>query len=400
MRSALSFVFLATAAVADVVTNGPVPGKNANPTDTSLPRLTGKRFPFDQLPFQADTVPATPDNPNFRGAQTGYNNCTGRPTADDALCQTIVVNSVADFCFFAPPSLMEVGNAEHETVAYCTQPTHGARLVPAGTFTAVQFIRSKSYVEITGFLDQTKVNIPKGDYGGELDSGAQDLRGNPIGGLAYSNALPFTPGKETQSTMWHQFIGGNMICMKLCDDKSADPRGLCRHDLDTLGCNTNVPAAYKDGVFESCESDDQAAVAEGVTGIPVSSACTPYQSAQIFGGGVVPPVPTGTATVVSTSTTAAASTTPTVSGSASKSTSGTVKPSTSATTSGGAAGPSQSAGGSASSIGASAFGAPLPASSLSPSRRRAKPAHCILHCCASDFVVVVCVFWIRLLDTP
>ena len=70
-----------------------------------------------------------------------------------------------------------IGDSEGETVAWCTQPTHGARLIPAGALTGVQFIKTPSYVEVTGHIKQTLVNVPDGDFGGELDSGGQDTRG-------------------------------------------------------------------------------------------------------------------------------------------------------------------------------------------------------------------------------
>ncbi|KAH7097922.1 hypothetical protein BKA62DRAFT_714927 [Auriculariales sp. MPI-PUGE-AT-0066] len=252
--------------------DGPVPGPNLpNPADTSQPRLNGKRFDFNALPFQADTSAPTTD-PVYRGPQSGQ----------DASCQTLIVNSLDDFCIFAPPQMNAIGNAEGEVVAWCTQPTHGSRVIPAGTLTGAQFIKAPSYIEVTGFINQTNINIPDGDYGGELDSGGQDQRGNPIGGLAYSSSLPTTESTMTQSVVWHMFIGNGVFCMKLCDNNSANPQGICRHTLDIYGCGINVPAQYSNGVFLSCDSDDQAPVATDVSAIPASSNCVTYQSAAIY----------------------------------------------------------------------------------------------------------------------
>lgn len=87
---------------------------------------------------------------------------------------------------------------------------------------------------MTGHIDQTKINIRANDDGGELDSGGQDERGNPIGALAYSNTLPSAHGgAETQSRTWHIFLGGNIFCTKLCDPNAPNASGLCRHTLDT-----------------------------------------------------------------------------------------------------------------------------------------------------------------------
>ena len=54
-------------------------------------------------------------------------------------CQTIIVNSLADFCIWgsATPNAL-VMNIEGETVGYCSQKGHGTRIIPAGSITAAQ----------------------------------------------------------------------------------------------------------------------------------------------------------------------------------------------------------------------------------------------------------------------
>jgi hypothetical protein len=51
---------------------------------------------------------------------------------------------------------------------------HGTRGTPPGTFTGVQVLRNANYIQFVAFIDQTKVNIQAGDYGGELDGWGQD----------------------------------------------------------------------------------------------------------------------------------------------------------------------------------------------------------------------------------
>lgn len=81
----------------------------------------------------------------------------------------------SDFCLFAPPEAnTTIGDSEGVEVAWCTKKGHGARLIPEGTLQGVQLVQSPGYVQIVGFIDQTKLNIATGDYGGELDSGGQD----------------------------------------------------------------------------------------------------------------------------------------------------------------------------------------------------------------------------------
>jgi hypothetical protein len=287
-------------------TNRPVPAPNPDPKDTNNNRLVGKRFELNELPLKVDTLETE------RGIQVGVNQCNASTQNQQSVCQTIHVNSIDDFCIFIPQTETPIGNAEAGMVAACTKPTHGARLIPAGALTGIKFYKAKTYIGIAGKINQVLLNVPAGDGGGEVDSGGQDGRGNPIGGMAYSNNLPGSEGKVTQSVVWNQFIGGDAFCMKLCSD-SPDAANMCEHVYDTIGCAQNFPAEYTDGVFESCASDDHIPVgylaAAGRSDIPATSNCTPVQSASIYAG---LPQPSG----------GASSTTPGVSGSATS----TVKP--------------------------------------------------------------------------
>lgn len=60
-------------------------------------------------------------------------------------------------------------------VAWCTQPGHGARVIPPGAITGVQFVKSPDYVQVSGFMDQTQINMLAGDAGGEMDPHGADL---------------------------------------------------------------------------------------------------------------------------------------------------------------------------------------------------------------------------------
>jgi hypothetical protein len=81
-----------------------------------------------------------------------------------------------DFCLWAPPSPNStIGDTEAEEVAWCTKKGHGSRIMLDGTLLGVQVLNTPDYTMITGLIDQTKLNIQAGDYGGECDSGGQDL---------------------------------------------------------------------------------------------------------------------------------------------------------------------------------------------------------------------------------
>jgi len=62
-----------------------------------------------------------------------------------------------------------IGNTEQEEVAYCTKSGRGTRLIPEGTLKGVHFVKTPDYVQVTGVGDFTKINVLKGDSGGELD---------------------------------------------------------------------------------------------------------------------------------------------------------------------------------------------------------------------------------------
>ena len=68
----------------------------------------------------------------------------------------------------------DIADAEGEVVAYCTKKGHGTRLMPEGTVQGMQILFDGEAYMMTGIIDQTKLNITSGDFGGELDSGGQD----------------------------------------------------------------------------------------------------------------------------------------------------------------------------------------------------------------------------------
>jgi len=142
-------------------------------------------------------------------------------------------------------------------VAWCTKPGRGTRLIPANALKGVQFMRTPDYVQVVGFIDQTKINIQAGDFGGELDPHGADLRGNPMGGIFYSNAWSGSKDSYTQVIEWHNFMGGDQFCLKACDPAGPNAARFCEHRLDRIGCLYNAPNLAQNGTFESCLGDNQ-----------------------------------------------------------------------------------------------------------------------------------------------
>jgi len=280
--------------------------------------LAEKHFDYNNLPYQADT------DTGDRGTQFGYNRCNSTTETQTSLCQTAIVNSIDDFCVWSSPEPNGViGSVEGESVAWCTKPGHGTRLIPAGALTGVQFMKTPDYIQAVGFIDQSQINLQKDDGGGEMDPHGADQRGNPLGGLIFSNAWG---GQYKQVIEWHNFMGSNMFCIKACDPAGANAAHYCEHVFDRIGCQFNAPAAYVDGVFESCEGESQdfpgvytdaAGVVQTYTQpaeslgaiqtmpytarIPKSSNCVAATSAAIYTG-----LPSGTAAAATSAATSAA----------------------------------------------------------------------------------------------
>jgi len=269
--------------------------------------LAQKRFEYTNLPYKADT------DTGERGTQFGYNICNSTTENQQSLCQTAMINSLDDFCLWGPPEPNSlIGDTEGEAVAWCTKPGRGTRLIPQGALKGVQFMKTPAYVQVIGWIDQSQINIAPKDDGGEMDPHGADRRGNPLGGLVFSNAFPSNGGKNDtyqQVIEWHNFMGANQFCLKGCDPAGADDDKFCEHIFDRIGCAYNAPGNYKEGVFESCEGENQdfpgiytsngqvvtyTQPAESLGAIttmpydpkiPASSNCVQFQSAALYTGG-------------------------------------------------------------------------------------------------------------------
>ncbi|KAG5652613.1 hypothetical protein H0H81_004395 [Sphagnurus paluster] len=182
--------------------------------------------------------------------QYGTNRC-GTTSSQTSNCQTAYLNSAQDFCLFAPPNPNStIGDTEHEAVSWCTKSGRGTRTIPNGTLKGVHFVRTPNYVQVTGRGDLTKLNIQKGDEGGELDNRGADGNGNPAGGLVFGNTF----GNGVQYHEWTSFISDNEFCFRACI--GGDATVNCNHIYDVMGCEWNIPANYNEGTFETCDGDD------------------------------------------------------------------------------------------------------------------------------------------------
>ncbi|MBW0464756.1 hypothetical protein O181_004471 [Austropuccinia psidii MF-1] len=179
-------------------------------------------------------------NPPYQtrpGKQAGYNRC-GTLASPTSNCQNVYINSPNDFCLWGPPTFGGVSQTERQAVAYCTQPNHGTRVIPQGTFTSVHYVSTKHYIQITGrgnaFARLTPALI------------SFDSLGNPIGGVVF--------GPNLQFEQWTQFLLPDEFCIRACYN-GPDAWRYCNHIYDLMACRWNIPADYGPG-FDSCKGDE------------------------------------------------------------------------------------------------------------------------------------------------
>jgi len=71
------------------------------------------------------------------------------------------------FCIWSSPKPNDtIANSEQYEVAYCTQPGHGARLIPPGSITGAQWLYAPKYIQVVGYINQSQVSLFAGDEGG------------------------------------------------------------------------------------------------------------------------------------------------------------------------------------------------------------------------------------------
>lgn len=189
-----------------------------SPSSSALEPLASKKFTYPNLPYQV-----TGDNGGIRGPQAGYNLCNSTTEGGQSLCQTMFLNSLADFCLWSSPKPSDtIGASEAYEVAWCSNPGHGTRIIPPGAITGAQWLYAKNYVQVVGFIDQTMVNLAPDDQGGG-PSASLRIRCSPPARLTsnagdFQNSTPTVPtSRATRSAAWYSPM------------PSAKTRGRLRH---------------------------------------------------------------------------------------------------------------------------------------------------------------------------
>ncbi|KAI6040943.1 hypothetical protein EDC04DRAFT_2867451 [Pisolithus marmoratus] len=182
--------------------------------------------------------------------QFGYNQC-GTTYNQSSECQNVYLNTVQDFCLWAPPYPgLSSGAVIHLITEVSLQSGYGTRLIPDGTITGAHLVVTPDYVQITGVGNLTNLNILENDQGGEFDYYGTTGGGFPVGGLVFSSAF----GQLQQIEMWTSFISYDLFCFRACMP-SPNASTLCQYTYSVMGCEWNMPANYSAGIFEECVGD-------------------------------------------------------------------------------------------------------------------------------------------------
>ncbi|KAJ7136772.1 hypothetical protein C8R44DRAFT_767855 [Mycena epipterygia] len=180
------------------------------------------------------------------------------PTTIDqtSMARLLSINSIDDFCIFAPPSPATIPDTETVEVAWCTMPRNNARVIPDGTFTGVSFLKTDFYVQVFGFGKFDGLNVAPNDGGGELDPHGATGAGNPVGGNVTTTIVD---GIDEPIAEWMLYIDNNQFCLRVCTNANSTYSAafMCWHELDEMGCEFVMPGTYnyQGGVYETCDAD-------------------------------------------------------------------------------------------------------------------------------------------------
>jgi hypothetical protein len=145
-----------------------------------------------------------------------------------------------------------IGDQEETVISWCLKSGYGTRLIPNGAIKGAHFLKTPSYLQVTGTGDLTKINIESGDEGGELDPHGATGHGNPRGALVFTRQLT---GSFQRLGEWQHFVSANEFCLRACVPGTYDTK-WCPHIYDVMGCYWNEPANYNSGQFEQCDGTE------------------------------------------------------------------------------------------------------------------------------------------------
>lgn len=147
-------------------------------------------------------------------------------SAKGQIAQVVDANN---FCVFLPPSDSTdriISNTEWNANAFClgnAPLATGAEKLPSGFIKSAHFVKTDTYVQVTGQMDYTKANLVGTDGGGQMDVRAP-MGSSCAGWKYYVNLIEPT---------------GNTYCMRCCNDDRT-----CNRGISEKGCAHIIPGDY------------------------------------------------------------------------------------------------------------------------------------------------------------
>lgn len=147
-------------------------------------------------------------------------------SAKGQIAQVVDANN---FCVFLPPSDSTdriISNTEWNANAFCLGSAPlatGAEKLPSGFIKSAHFVKTDTYVQVTGQMDYTKANLVGTDGGGQMDVRAP-MGSSCAGWKYYVNLIEPT---------------GNTYCMRCCNDDRT-----CNRGISEKGCAHIIPGDY------------------------------------------------------------------------------------------------------------------------------------------------------------
>lgn len=149
--------------------------------------------------------------------------------AVNAKGQIAQVVDANDFCVFLPPSDSTnriISDTEWNANAFClgnTPLAKNAEKLPAGFIKSAHYVKTDTYVQVTGQMDYTKANLVGTDGGGQMDVRAP-MGSSCAGWKFYVNLIEPTT---------------NTYCMRCCNDDRT-----CNRGISEKGCAHIIPGDY------------------------------------------------------------------------------------------------------------------------------------------------------------
>lgn len=92
-----------------------------------------------------------------RGRQSSFNNCNSSTAGPDSNRQTLVIDSLSDFCIWGAPTA-------NKTIAD-TEAERGGRPLRDTAILGAQFLYAKNYIQLAMIVDQTAFSLAFSDDG-------------------------------------------------------------------------------------------------------------------------------------------------------------------------------------------------------------------------------------------